>query len=54
MSFSRAMTALAVSTAADLAWIALPGGAYCASFPPGIVAVYACFVLAIWARCPPA
>jgi hypothetical protein len=53
-SFNAAMAALALVTAIELAWIAVPRGAYFVSSPATVVSVYACFVLAIWARWPPA
>jgi hypothetical protein len=53
-SFNAAMAALALVTAIELAWIAVPGGAYFVSSPAAVVSVYTCFVLAIWARWPPA
>jgi hypothetical protein len=53
-SFNAAMAGLGLVTAIELAWIAVPGGAYFVSSPAAVVSIYACFVLAIWARWPPA
>ena len=53
-TFNAAMAALALVTAVELLWIAVPGGAYFVSSPAAVASLHASFVLAIWARWPPA